>query len=475
VRSWEEVDLQPFGVEVADLIRGCPDDARLATGVPVLLDADFYPIEPWASFFRELAEAVGTSTLRNYGYDAKKIESFLRRRGLTVTAALQSDLVAYRKYRLETCPRPASPATYQRERVVVQLVYGHLVSRGVLQQLPWIKIGRKSPIQGPEPVPNLQIRCLSRDQWVAFRDVGLAGLLPGGEADPSFRGSCTVRNPAAADLGIGSGMRISEFTSVLDCEIPTFRANETATLDIQATAKYAKARTVDISLDARKSIDLYRRTERLRIVRRQAKMLEKKISRLYLIDRVDPIQLRVSGIFNGERQSWAISALPRQLRDIAVTDGEHGIEAMSLFLGESGLPPRPRTWSDVFHGASVRLNFFRGDDHLPTMPSKIVAHDLRHTYAVVVLRHLTMVASEMEAGRREGLLGHGSLSDHLIWNPLLRLQERMGHASLKTTMKYLTHIDDSSDIVRRAMETWSDPNMSYADYISEMFSRGRQS
>lgn len=80
-----------------------------------------------------------------------------------------------------------------------------------------------------------------------------------------------------------------------------------------------------------------------------------------------------------------------------------------------------------------------------------------------------MVAAEMEASRRAGRLGHGSISDHLVWNPLLRLQERMGHARLQTTMKYLKHVSDSSEIVRAAMETWLDADKSYADYISEMF------
>jgi hypothetical protein len=38
-------------------------------------------------------------------------------------------------------------------------------------------------------------------------------------------------------------------------------------------------------------------------------------------------------------------------------------------------------------------------------------------------------------------------------------------------MTYLRYVEDTEQIVRHALDTWSDPDLTYADYISQLFTQ----
>lgn len=158
--------------------------------------------------------------MRNYGYDAFRFASFLAARGTDVVQATAEDIVAYRESRLVDAELPVSPATWQREVVVIRGIYNLLMQIGAISREPWITIGRSSALRTPwhsEP----DIRPLTREQWVAFRDVGLRGLTSSGEMDPSWRGRSSLRSMAGAEIAVTTGMRVSEFSTLLDAELPT--------------------------------------------------------------------------------------------------------------------------------------------------------------------------------------------------------------------------------------------------------------
>jgi integrase len=109
------------------------------------------------------------------------------------------------------------------------------------------------------------------------------------------------------------------------------------------------------------------------------------------------------------------------------------IEPLSLFVGRGGFPPSQRRWHQYFEEANNRLASFEGQ--VPVMPVAIRPHDLRHTFAVVMLRSLQQRAAQLERSRPKH--GFGTISEHIIHNPLLTLQRLLGHASPSTTMVYL--------------------------------------
>jgi hypothetical protein len=74
--------------------------------------------------------------------------------------------------------------------------------------------------KGRNPLaPRLQrgmdIRHMTLAQYRYFRGVGLGGQLPDSQASNGFRGRAPLRNRAAADLALSTGMRPEEWSTVL--------------------------------------------------------------------------------------------------------------------------------------------------------------------------------------------------------------------------------------------------------------------
>src|SRR5699024_6368298 len=244
--------------EVYSSARALPD------GMPLLLDDRWRPLEPWLAYFRVVGAATGRSTLRNYGYDALRFASFLDARETDVVHATAEDIVAYRESRLAKAERPVSPATWRREVVVIRGIYRMLIQTGVIQREPWLTVGRASSLSRPwhsEP----DIRPLTQTQWTAFRDVGLAGRTVGGELDPSWRGRAPLRSQAGAQLAVSTGMRVAEFSTLLDAELPTV-SNSGASILLEACAKYQKRRRIHVPPATLRAVDLHRQTERRALV-----------------------------------------------------------------------------------------------------------------------------------------------------------------------------------------------------------------
>ena len=97
--------------------------------------------------------------------------------------------------------------------------------------------------------------------------------------------------------------------------------------------------------------------------------------------------------------------------------------------------------------------------------ARITPHDLRHTFAVVLLKALTDVALAREADRRAGNLGPATLSEHIAINPRLTVQRLLGHSNPATTMIYLRYNEDTDALVQDVFDSWSDEATTFADTV----------
>jgi integrase len=439
---------------------------RLPDGCPVLLDDRFRPVEPWLTYFRVVSASTKKSSVRNYAYDARMLASFLQSRGTDIVHASQEDIVAYRDFRLCGTARPVSPATWQRNTVVIKGIYSLLKQQGVLTREPWISVGSSTPLRtGWTMEPD--IKPLSRKQWLHFRDVGLAGKLPNGSIDPSWRGRNPQRSVAAAHVAVTSGMRLAEFSSLLDVEVPPPSADGTgASVLLGACAKYEKRRRVHLPPDTLGVVDLYRQTERRRVARAASAGLWKRRKDLLIVTEVDSFNSVVRGSLAGRRKTWRLHRFPPELRRIAVREKDQGLEALGLFIGHNGLPIGSRSWHTIFAAANQRAQHLVESGAPAPLVSAVNPHDLRHTFAVVLLKSLTDLALAREADRRAGLIGPGSLSEHISVNPRLTVQRLLGHSSPETTMTYLRYIEDTDEMIHQVFESWADETLDYSDYIA---------
>lgn len=434
----------------------------LPDGMPLILDERWRPLEPWLTYFRMVSATTSKSTVRNYGYDALRFASFLESRRTGVVDATTEDIVAYRESRLTNGERPVSSATWQRDVVVIRGIYQVLVKTGVIQREPWITVGRASALSRPwhsEP----DIRPLTQSQWKVFRDVGLAGCTAMGELDPGWRGRSPLRSKAGAQLAVSTGMRLAEFSTLLDVELPR-ASGSGASILLEACAKYQKRRRVHVPPATLRAVDLYRQTERRSVVEASRDSLWSRRAELFIVDEFDEAAGVVRGRLNGSRSSWRLHLMPPRLRRIAVIERDRGLEGLGLFIGRGGLPISLRAWHATFATASQRA-LELAPDQMGGRRARITPHDLRHTFAVVLLKALTDIALARESERRAGNIGPATLTEHIAINPRLTVQRLLGHSNPSTTMVYLRYIEDTDALIQDVFDSWNDDSLTFADAV----------
>lgn len=426
-------------------------------GTPIIVDDSMRPMEPWCTFLRLYSQNLRKNSIYAYARDALEFGRFVDARGVGVLDVCERDLVAFRKHRLG---EGVSARSWSRHLVVIRALFTYLYETGQRDSLPWIQVGSRSVVTPRTPRTEMDVRALSHAQWLALRDIGFGGELPLGELDRSYRGQSTVRNVCAVDLALTTGMRLTEWSTLLDAEIPS--SDGGASLVLEACAKNARRRRVYIPSSTVKAVDLYRGTERKSLVRKAQNALQRKLPTLAVVSHIDAAAGKITYRHHGLDKREEFAVVPPDVRRLLVRIDEAGsIEPLSLFVGKGGHPPSQRRWHQYFEDANDRLAMFA--NATPTMPPAVTPHDLRHTFAVVMLRSLQRRAAQFEQSRRR--TGLGTISEHIVHNPLLTLQRLLGHASPSTTMVYLRYVDESDELIQRAFDSWSDNTRDYASYV----------
>ncbi|MEU2587977.1 hypothetical protein ABZ612_34870, partial [Streptomyces avermitilis] len=188
---------------------------------------------------------------------------------------------------------------------------------------------------------TLDVRHLTWRQWNFLKQVGLRGYLPDGRVDRTFRGRSPLRDSAAPELSTTTGMRLQEFSCLLDIEVgPPRRDASPAEVQLQAIAKYGLPRGVMIQDPTLRELDMYRRTERAAQVRAAAKALWRRREDLFVVDDIDLRRMKLSGILDGRRRTFRVESMNADKRRRAVFEGDHGLEPMAMFVGRGGrMPP----------------------------------------------------------------------------------------------------------------------------------------
>ncbi|MFC5645738.1 hypothetical protein [Kitasatospora cinereorecta] len=425
--------------------------------LPVFVDDEMRPVEPACSWFRHLAY-LGRDpedTLRHYAYIVLRLMEFLAERGRDLGTAAESDLVAYRRSRIELQDVPVSGTVWDREASVINTLLDWMVGQGVRRSSPLRAVGTTNPL-ATGMSRDMDIRHLTLRQYLFFRDVGLGGQTLDGEVDPAFRGHAPNRSRAAADLALTSGMRPREWSTVLlpELAVGTRRPGEGTEFDLQACAKYKKCRVAYVPPDALASVDRFVLIERPEMVEPLASVLERRHRELFVVAEIDYARHRLRGRWQGRDRAFAWSAMPPKLRRITVHEGPAGLEPLAVFVGHGSLMLTSSSWDRVRCQAWDRITAVRDDERAPQLPRKRWRfHDLRHTFALRLLDFLMRRAAERE--RTAAGVGTATLADHIAFNPLLIVSRRLGHASPAVTYEYLRYLEDPMCYVDAAFAQWA--------------------
>lgn len=452
--------------DVAVLFQRC-----LATdGMPIVLDDAMRPVEPLSSWFRQLALA-GRSpkTMRKYAYITLRLQEFLAQRGLDFATATEPDLLEYRLLRTRVQDQPVTRATWEVEATAINGLYGWLAEQQLVPAPPWRRRGGRDTWRNGI-TRDLRVRHMTLEQYLYFRDVGLAGQRPDATIDPSFRGGSPHRSRAGAELGLLTGMRLGEWSTVLLPELGidparVRRPDEGVAFRLGACAKNQRPREVHVPRAALDSVATYLLLERGLVVDTAQAGLAKRRSDLFVVTAVQHGRGALRGVLNGVTVTRRIVDMPPLLRRITVMDTGERLEPLAVFVGAGGWMPHPSTWDKIRWRAWNRMR--KHADHpaaapLPTLPW--LFHDLRHTFA---LRLLLFLMRKAVAGVAD--LPMTTLTDHIARNPLLEVQRRLGHASPASTYVYLRYLTDPMAEVDEAFREWTERDASYAEIGQAIF------
>ncbi|MFJ5276793.1 site-specific integrase [Streptomyces parvulus] len=446
----------------------------LKGGTPFFMAPDMRPLEPLVSCFFELAKHLGAGSMEDYAYDLMDTCDFLEALDppTDLLSATEDDLVAYKDWVREHRDDPVMDATWMRRRAAINNFYDWAVDPGVglLDRRPYLRRKNGKDVLSVSVVNDLDIRHLTYSQWRFLKQVGLRGLLPDERADRSFRGGAPLRNGAAAELAVTTGMRQREYSTLFDIEVgPPRRDGSPALVDLKATAKYKLPRTAQIQHDTLREIDFYRRTERAKTVHAAARTLDRRRAELFVVDDINSRQGKLSGILHGRRRTFVMKDMDAAKRRITVIEGDRGLEPMALFVGRGGLMLSSQRWGQIFEDAHKRaLRISEEYEVKEVVPRVFKSHDLRHTFAIYMLQLLTeQVAKQEEELRRLG--GHGAyLADHISKSPQLTVQRLLGHHRASSTKRYLRYIRKTNLLVARAIAEWNAQDTTYADYAARL-------
>lgn len=447
-------------------------------GLPVFLDEQtMLPLEPLCSWFRHLGyEGKSAKTLQEYAYIVRRFVHFLEDRGRDLVLATESDLKAYHVFRTEAQDKPVGDAMWGKEAQLINQLYKWLVAEHYLRSGPLRLTRRGHNMLAPRLRRGMDVRHMTLAQFRYFRDVGLGGQLPDSQFNVVFRGQAPLRNQAAADLALSTGMRPQEWSTVLlpELGLDVRRPGEGVEFAVQECAKYGKHRDVFVPTGTLDSVDNFLLLERPGFAEASAKVLAKRHQDLFVVDRIDQETGKLSGVLEGRRRTFVMSAMTPELRRITVRETDDGLEALAVFIGHGGLMLGYSSWYRIRCEAWLRMRDNAHDPQSPLMPRRRWRwHDLRHTFALQLLSYLElqMDGDEPDAvARRRRHLAY--LGGNIRHNPLLIVSRRLGHSNPSTTYAYLEYSDDPVNAVEAAFREWTvQDNDSYAAIASNMLAR----
>ncbi|WP_460348663.1 hypothetical protein [Actinoallomurus acanthiterrae] len=447
---------QPEGFDALAVL----EHRTLPDGLPLIVDGRMRPVEPLCAWFRSLAyEGKQPETLKSYAYIVRRLAVFLAGRGTDVLGATEADLVAYRRSRTELGERPVDGPTWDKEAVVINGFYGYLLDCGFVRRRPFRLVGKgqtRSSLQSGTR-RNMDIRHMTVEQYLFFRDVGFGGQLPDGSVDEAFRGWAPNRARAGLELALLTGMRLQEWSTLLLPELGEGirRPGELATFDLQKCAKYEIAREVYVPPAALDMVDHFVLLERPEIVEASARVLARRHRELFVVSKVDHDQGRLHGVFEGRHRRMLMSAMPPSLRRRTVRETDLGLEPLAVFVGHGGQMLGPSSWDRIRTDAWRRMRAHAGHPAAPTLPRKPWRfHDARHTFALQLLKYLQRLRIE-QALTQDQPRRLATLPEHHALNPVLTVQRRLGHLRTSSTYEYLRYSEDPMNYVDDAFREWS--------------------
>lgn len=423
-------------------------ELAIPEGMPFLLDERGEPLASANAWLRALPLRGCRSprTWAEYARELLRWHTFLRSRGSGLIAATRDDIAAYHaRLRLAEAGERVSAVTWNRTVAALDNFYDWAYEEELIEKLPFsyrqVRVSGRDGGARDTRVnhalekgarPHASLRWLERDRLQSFLDVGINGLLPDGSPDPAYSGRQTARNRVACEVMAEAGLRVQEVSHLTVFELPVRDKANMPYLEWQLPAGVCKGlhrRTTWIPPWVAQAIASYVDGERT------LSKVDWRPSSPLLVKDPDRDGARITG----RKRRWD-DVRPNERRRLVLEDGRSPL----LFLSSTGAPIL--RWDRVFADAVGRC---RALD--PSFPH-VTPHMLRHTFAVHMLRWLTVQNARFARNltTETAPVAEVAAAWAQVSDPLLRLRDLLGHSSVTTTQVYLqgiNHVRLYADII----------------------------
>lgn len=413
-------------------------------------------------FFRAGTVAGGAvSTWRRYAYALVVWLEFLEVSGSRWDQATVRDVEAFKHWRLTDLRNSdrVQPTSFDTDRAALNAFYTWAGPRyGIVNPVPTVRAsspGRRAP--GYEPgadgrrggrdglrpagARRRQVKWLLRPALEQWRDVGLRGYGFDGLRRPGWRGQCEDRDVAFVEGLYGTGLRLREWASILDVELPAAAAGRMTRAWLAAPCikgggagrRYYIPRSVLAAVAA--YLDPVEGSRAEAVTRAQR---EGRYDGLHVIRIVTGYNARSRVLYiEGADGAVPVSAdVPGpDERRLLFRRTPGGLEPLAVWLRPDGLPKKASGWEDTFTAANERIarawaDAGDGCARAGVCPLWARPHMCRHSFALKWFSVLSAVWQPRIDGFTDDELKDLRAQFGDVWYQLATL---LGHADPSTT------------------------------------------
>ncbi len=397
--------------------------------------------------------AARPSTWRRYAYSLVVWLNFLEVFGRQWDTATAGDVEAFKDWRVTDRANDGrvAPASFDADRAALNCFYSWASVRyGVVNPVPssrWTRSSRpgdgtdgrrgsRDPLR-PAGAARRQVKWLLRTAFEQWRDIGLRGYGFDGVRRPDWCGPYEDRDVAFVDGLHGTGLRLTEWASILDVELPGEGGDRFPRAWLAAAcAKGGRhGRVYRIPRRALTAVRGYldpqegSRGERVRWAQRAGRYEQLTVRRMVTGYNPRSRILTLEGTAGPVRMSVDVLGPPERRCLFRRTD--NGLEPLAVWLGRDGLPKHPHGWEDTFAAANRRVaGAWTAAGRKGRAPLWCTPHMCRHSFALKWFSILSMVWNNRLTGFTAEELKDYRAQFGDIWYQLAGL---LGHADPSTT------------------------------------------
>lgn len=415
-------------------------------------------------FFRTGAMADGAvSTWRRYAYSLVVWLEFLEMSGRGWDRATAGDVEAFKHWRLTDLRNldRVQPTSFDTDRAALNALYAWAGPRyGVVNPVATVRSGgrgRRAPRYGedsgnrrggrdglrPAGARRRQVKWLLRPALEQWRDVGLRGYGFDGLRRDGWSGCSEDRDVAFVEGLYGTGLRLREWSSVLDVELPVGAAARMSRAWLAAACvkgggegrRYFVPRSVLARVGSYLDPVEGSRAEAVGRARQAG-----RYDALHGVRIVTGYNARTRALYiegAGRASAVSVDVVGPDERRRLFRRAPGGLEPLALWLAPDGMPKKAGGWEDTFAAANERIagawadspggdGAARGD----ACPLWARPHMMRHSFALKWFSVLSVVWQHQVGGFTDKELKDLREQFGDVWHQMATL---LGHADPATT------------------------------------------